>query len=190
LSLSALRLQTAENHARLEKSLDLFASVYTISQYTAHLVKLHSWLAPLEAALDNSPAVHALPLDWPNRRKLATLEKDLAYLGATRRPPLPAPPCRSAAEALGALYVLEGSMLGGQVICRHYADLLGLSPERGLAYFSGYGALTGPRWRAFLNVLESTFTQQADLTPEIIASALRTFESVERALLELKTSLA
>lgn len=57
------------------------------------------------------------------------------------------------AEFLGAMYVMEGSRLGGQFIAKHVEQVLGLEAGRGDAYFRGDGAQTGARWREFLDVL-------------------------------------
>jgi heme oxygenase len=64
-------------------------------------------------------------------------------------PAFPAP--RSAAEALGMLYVLEGSTLGGRMILRALAERGVHDPA--LQFLDPYGTDTGARWRAFLDVL-------------------------------------
>jgi heme oxygenase len=73
--------------------------------------------------------------------------------------------------------VLEGSSLGAQVISRHYRETLGLSPDHGLRYFTGYGEETGSRWRSFLACLEENFTTRPESTNEIIESACAAFRS-------------
>jgi heme oxygenase len=50
---------------------------------------------------------------------------------------------------LGALYVLEGSMLGAQVLRRLYAQAFLLNGEEGLAYLATYGAEAPARWAEF-----------------------------------------
>jgi heme oxygenase len=57
------------------------------------------------------------------------------------------------AHALGLLYVLEGATLGGQLLRRRLGPALGLTEERGLAFFTAYGAEVGPMWRAFADAL-------------------------------------
>lgn len=101
------------------------------------------------------------------RRRLYLLEADLAALGfsvdevgALPRCPLPA--LRDAAEALGSLYVMEGSTLGGRVIERHVERYLGLGGQSGCAYFAGYGAGTGAMWRAFLARLDAEPAERAE----------------------------
>ena len=48
---------------------------------------------------------------------------------------------------LGALYVLEGATLGGQVLRREMAQRLGVNADNGGAFLDVYGAETGRRWR-------------------------------------------
>ena len=55
---------------------------------------------------------------------------------------------------LGYLYVKQGSTLGGQVLSRRLGATLGLSPECGLRFFSGFGETTRQNWLYFLRYLE------------------------------------
>lgn len=116
--------------------------------YAAALRALHAFHAAWEPAVWRAPGLASTGLDPAQRRKLALLEMDLRALGIAPNedhPPTPAVP--DAEAALGALYVLEGATLGGRVIHRHVAGPLGLTPERGGAYYHGYGAETGARWK-------------------------------------------
>ena len=83
------------------------------------------------------------------------------------------------ADALGCLYVLEGSTLGGQFIRREVAARLGLTPDRGCAFFAGYGERTGAMWKAF----GAAVTAHADARPEdrdvIVAAAVETFTRLD-----------
>jgi heme oxygenase len=65
-------------------------------------------------------------------------------------PEFPTP--ENSAEALGMLYVLEGSTLGGHVILRTLRSA-GVDCAS-LAFLDPYGSDTGRRWRDFLIVLE------------------------------------
>lgn len=56
----------------------------------------------------------------------------------------------TSAEALvGALYVLEGSTLGGQVIARQLAESIGVYPGKGASFFYGHGDDTQAHWEGF-----------------------------------------
>lgn len=165
----ALKTRTQEWHARTERDLALADPALTLAEYQRLLGRFWGFHAPLEARL----AAHqgALGgLDLTERRRTPALEADLRHFGLD---PATLPRCGalpevgSRAQALGCLYVLEGSTLGGQMLARHFAGHFGLTVEAGCAFFAGYGALTGDRWRAFLAVLSA-----AELTDDEREAAL------------------
>jgi heme oxygenase (biliverdin-IX-beta and delta-forming) len=146
--LPALRSATAGHHARVEALMPSLDELATPDGYAAALRALHAFHAAWEPALWRVPGLAEAGLDPAVRRKLPLLERDLRALGIApceHRPP--APEIAGAAAALGALYVLEGATLGGRVIHRRVAGPLGLTPARGGAYYHGYGAATGTRWK-------------------------------------------
>lgn len=81
---------------------------------------------------------------------------------------------------LGCLYVIEGATLGGRVITRHLQNQLGTTPDSGGAFFDGYGAETGSRWKAFCTMLSQYADHSADEDRQaaIVAGANRTFETL------------
>jgi heme oxygenase len=80
------------------------------------------------------------------------------------------------AAAFGALYVVEGSTLGGTIIARQVERSLGFTAGAGCSYFRSYGAALGPMWKAFgrrlLDLSDPAFDDRA------VASANRTFETM------------
>ena len=72
---------------------------------------------------------------------------------------LPAP--RSAAQALGCLYVIEGSTLGGRELARRLDHLLPPGSDAGRRFLLGHGPRHGTMWREFCAALE-----QCGDTPE------------------------
>ena len=90
------------------------------------------------------------------------------------------PPFATAAEAMGSLYVLEGSTLGAQVISRRLERLLGLRDGYGYAFFRSYGREVSPMWRRFgerLATVSRPSTEEAS-----IRSAQLTFARLHRWL--------
>ena len=183
-----LKRETLDLHEEVETLMPVMNEHLTRQDYLELLRRLQAVVVPLEAQLSTLP----LPaeLAWPERRKAHLLARDLAALGEKEEipampvpfsvPELTSPKLISVAEAFGALYVLEGATLGGQLISRQLGRRLGLSPGRGSAYFSGYGPETGPRWRSFGEVLEATVPPgEADA---VLAGARRTFEVFRAAL--------
>jgi heme oxygenase len=79
-------------------------------------------------------------------------------------------------HALGRLYVLEGSTLGGTFIDRHLASLPQLSGVR-IRAFSPYGSETGAMWAAFRRVVRERVAAGGD-ADAMIGSARETFRAL------------
>ena len=87
---------------------------------------------------------------------------------------------RRVASALGALYVIEGSGLGGRVIGRHLAENLGVKAGAGGSFFCGMDAETARlRWSRLGAVLASPAIGNASAA-DSIAGAVKAFEFFER----------
>ncbi|PWW20925.1 heme oxygenase [Geodermatophilus normandii] len=148
-----LRTATAAEHEQVEALLDLMDPALDRDRLVGVLARLHAFWAAAEAGLDEWAARHrtdAAALDWTRRRRTGLYAADLAALGGSTvddRPDLPA--VGGTDEALGRLYVLEGSTLGGTVIDRHLATLPGLAGGPRVRAFSPYGGDTGAMWAAF-----------------------------------------
>ena len=83
------------------------------------------------------------------------------------------PSLRGRAELMGAMYVMEGSRLGGQLIARHVEKVLGLEPGHGTCYFRGFGNETGRMWTEFLERLRDIIPEEE--TQDVIAGAKKMF---------------
>lgn len=64
------------------------------------------------------------------------------------------PTINTVEEALGYLYVAEGSTLGGAVIARALAKNENLKEVTDYNFYGCYGELTGERWKNFLIAME------------------------------------
>lgn len=185
--LKRLRHETSERHAALEQRLPLVDPQLSREGYREILEGFYGYYLPLEARLNVSPVWAEIGFDFAERRKVPRLEKDLVVLGSAEselaRLPRCAelPPLDSIPRVLGCLYVVEGATLGGQVITRHLQANLGITPETGGAFFAGYGAETGVRWQAF-GAMITAAAEQFGGEDEIVASANRTFETLDRWL--------
>jgi heme oxygenase (biliverdin-IX-beta and delta-forming) len=164
-----LRAATAAAHAGLEHDLAWERRVATLAGYRDLLARFRGFHAAYEPAIGAGLADEAF---LGPRRRLGRLDADLAHLGldAAAIAHLPAPPAPrlDGPAALGALYVLEGSTLGGQVIGRRIAALHGLETD-GLAYYRAHGAATGAMWTAFRARLE-TVADETALTEAAVAT--------------------
>ena len=83
------------------------------------------------------------------------------------------------AAFLGAMYVMEGSTLGGRFLARHVETVLGLAPGRGDAYFQGHGEATGALWR---EVTARISEVPEALSPVLVGAAKRAFAAFGEAL--------
>lgn len=149
--LERLRDATRELHEALEARLDILTRMESLEGRRGLAERFHALHAGVEAAV--APKLQPLPgLNFEQRRRTKVLAADLDALGATRMAPARIDPVASTSEALGFLYVLEGSSLGGKVI-RKQAMAKGLD-LRGLSFLNPYGEQTGAYWKGFLAVLE------------------------------------
>ena len=152
--MAALRRSTAQRHAAIEDLLAL-GSPFGLDHYGRVLCGFEAFLSVWEPAVARSLPEKLRPW-FLSRCRSDLARRDLAALGLPR---VPAPPAAhfllpGLPAALGSLYVLEGSALGGQVIARQAARDHALGPQDGAAYFNGWGARTGAMWREFQQVLE------------------------------------
>jgi heme oxygenase len=144
-ALLRLRAATGAAHRTLEQSLDAVRRLADPVEREALLPRYAAFHIPADAALrPYLDDVAGLDLAERSRAPL------LARFAKPSLPDFPKPD--SAAEALGMLYVLEGSTLGGRIILRMLADR-GVRDER-LGFLDPYGRDTGARWRSFCAVLD------------------------------------
>jgi len=104
-----------------------------------------------------------------------------AQINALPLAPADALPFDEPSAALGILYVIEGSTLGGQVIAKRIREKLNLTPDLGGHYFSSYGANVMPTWRETKAVLDA---------PPIAVDADRVIHGAELTFEFLSTWLA
>jgi heme oxygenase len=150
----------------------------TPAGYAAALRALHGFHAAWEPVIWRTPGVAEAGMD-DGRRKLPLLRADLRALAIEPcEPPAPEARIAGAAEALGALYVLEGATLGGRIIYRHAAGPLGVTPQHGAAYYGGYGDGTGERWKAFGRAI-TRFADETGSAPRVVDGAVACFAALE-----------
>jgi heme oxygenase (biliverdin-IX-beta and delta-forming) len=171
--LHLLRMGTAAEHEALERSLDLLDPALTRARLTDVLTRLHGFWLAAESGLDDWARrcpEDAAAADWTRRRRAALFAADLDGLGgpAARSSP-PMPQVAGTDEALGRMYVLEGSTLGGTFIDRHVRGLDQLSDVR-LHCFSPYGAETGTMWHAFRRTARNRIAAGGDAAAMVRAA--------------------
>ncbi len=157
MDVERLRVETAAAHEAVEGVIPLMKADLKREEYAACLGRLHGVVGAWEEVSEV-----AAPEEWIGellkaRRRRHLLEQDLKFLGVVEmRPERPVLPKMSdEANLLGAMYVMEGSTLGGQLIARHMEATLNFEAGEGDSYFRGHGPRTGPMWKEFCDVLRA-----------------------------------
>ncbi|ACO47780.1 putative heme oxygenase (plasmid) [Deinococcus deserti VCD115] len=176
--MSRLKHSTLEQHHEVEALMPVLQPDLTVSAYARLLTQVYSVVQPLEAGLQSLPLPEAF--DLPARLKTPLLIQDLDAVSEPRPAPLPPLLPEGVPEALGVLYVLEGSTLGGQVIGRHLNRALGLTPGTGGAYFHAYGARTGAMWKAFAQAMNQSVASHEE--DRVVDGARVAFGAFQRVL--------
>ncbi len=178
-----LRAATQDVHDRLHHHAG-FAAVQDatigLADYRDLIARLYGFYVPFEAAMAIEP------------ERSTWLACDLAALGH-KRPLHAVPICRhvpcldSTYLRLGALYVAEGSALGGRELARGLDPLLGKDVTQGRQFFIGRGAITGESWRSYLAQV-SAASPEPSAHAEIVRGATGTFAAFENWLNGWSTS--
>ena len=149
-----VRAATAENHKSLEEQLFPFInSIKTKEQYAQLLNAFYGYIFPVQEKITAFIDKEIVP-DINERRNASFIADDLSSLQLPLANELSAdlPLIDDHASAMGALYVLEGSTLGGKIIAKTIAEKLGSA--NALSFFKGYAAETGTMWKKFTQYLE------------------------------------
>lgn len=177
---ATLRQATQTRHERLDSSLRIGSADADYADYLAYIAALRGWLEPVETAL--------WARDWPSslrpdarRRKTARMEQDFDAARALGFQVPAVPVCdrlpdvgRSRAYALGVMYVVEGSQLGGRMMAKRLEQAW---PDRPFHYMAGYGGELGAMWKGFTAFLADELRSQEDLD-EAVAGACDAFDTL------------
>ena len=174
MDIAKLRVATRADHKAVEDSLPLMRPDLTRNGYITVLLRLHGIVAAWEEIANESFSGPLKELAR-ERQRLSLLKRDLMFFQAT--PDESLKPCLSgfhnSAELLGAMYVMEGSRLGGQLIAKHVEEILELDHGSGSSFFRGYGKSTREHWTEFINVLQVHVDDSG--TEAVVAGAKKMF---------------
>ncbi|GAB2768849.1 biliverdin-producing heme oxygenase [Rhabdobacter roseus] len=179
--LKQLKESTWEQHLALEQtelSQLLLSPTLGLEQYIHILYAFYGGFHPLESFLAEVLSLHKTAFRVEPRASLAL--EDIRYLSGTWEPGLlpneipqvPSQPATTPA-ALGTLYVLEGSRLGGKIISKQVSKSLGVTASEGGRFFAGTQGMES--WKSFQENVESYVAQQPEAADDIIQSANDTF---------------
>lgn len=171
-----LKQNTAEYHDAAEKlfnSEKIFNKTFTLEDYkkiinTNYLMLLHSEDKIFTSLSDKFS--EKLQLD--QRVKLPLIEKDLQSLSLDNQNTSHDLEFSNEHEALGAMYVIEGSTLGGNVIAKQLSRTEGFDNVT-FNFFGCYQENTGPMWKNFKEVLDTEVTE--DNYHEVLSGAKKLY---------------
>lgn len=158
-----LKENTADYHNAAEKlfnSEKIFNRTFTLEDYkkiihTNYLMLLHSEDKIFSSLSDK----YTEKLQLDARKKLPLIEKDLKSLSLENQKASHFLEFNNEHEALGAMYVIEGSTLGGNVIAKQLAKTEGFD-EVTFNFFGCYQENTGAMWKNFKEVLDAEVTKE------------------------------
>ncbi len=175
-----LKAATNEVHERLhghEGFAAAAAGTISAPDYRDLLARLHGFHAAFDAQMTCAPVAFAQNLELPARARAGLLAQDLTGRGVAaettaRLPRAELVALHSEGEYLGALYVVEGSTMGGIIIAR---ALAAFGADR--RFYFGHGADHGRLWRVFAARLETLDGEAAEAAERAAASVFAAFET-------------
>lgn len=147
-----IKENTKEAHQTLEGVVvRQLKAVRSDADYAEVLKNFYAYFNAVEKAIAPFITPDVLP-DYTERRNSSYIKADIEELGGDVNdlPVATAPAVNNTLEALSALYVLEGSIMGGPYIVQ-MLNKYGVT--KGTSFFSGYGENTGKMWNKFVDVL-------------------------------------
>lgn len=168
---------TLQYHQQTEKVLvGKMKGMRSRQDYIDLLAAFYGYFGGLEQQIERYINASNLA-DYYDRRKTAAIADDIKALGGT----IPAiangnelPEIDNYLQAFGALYVIEGSTLGGKIISKMIQQHLHINDGAGLSFFNSYGDETEKMWNAFKEVLNSVAISHDD-EEVILQAANQTF---------------
>ncbi|MGV3767627.1 MAG: biliverdin-producing heme oxygenase [Chitinophagaceae bacterium] len=178
---SSLKSYTGSPHASLEKLLiGKLRKISSNNDYARILELMYGYYHPIESRIETQLGERKFS------RKAEWIIDDLHILGNGFHTPqicTDVPQITNTAQAFGALYVLEGSTLGGVHIAGIIAKKLTFPNPAPLRFFEGYGTETKQHWETFCTVLnEKQFTETEK--DQVRTTAARTFMLFEKWIRE------
>lgn len=175
---SALKEQTKHAHLSLEKkTIAVIKNVKSPKDYEGLLRLFYGYFAPLELQLNKYITNDIVP-QYTDRRKsdaiindIKTISPDADHFATSNN----LPQINDAIDALGVLYVIEGSTMGGTIIAKMLNKQADIQPGS-LSFFNGYGEQNIPMWQSFVKALNE---KAANNEEKVVEAANSTFSKME-----------
>ena len=177
--LNTIKEETKTHHQQVEKVLvQELKNLKNKDDYARLLERLLLFYKPIEVDL-HEVIDDALIPDISERKHTQRILTDLELLehGLPMEFPKSQLKISSPSYALGVLYVIEGSTLGGQVISKMIHNNLYLEGVDATNYFGSYTELNGDMWKKFgdrISEIENSVDQK-----ELFQGAKDTFDSLK-----------
>lgn len=184
-----LRSATDATHKSVERKTPFFQKGFDRAQYVRWLVDMVGFYRAFEAALSQTSLLtQGL---WPYQSRLVLLANDLRRLGESEiadaafsnQRVATLPPMQDHLGAAGALYVIEGSALGGQVLASRVLKSLSISLEDGGSFFQPNGPEPRIHWQQFQTLVRGMASQVQD-AHAIVQGAVVMFQAFDAWLAE------
>lgn len=178
--MAALKQHTkkAHNHIENQRFAKLLLNKPTLEQY---LSILQCWYGLYNAYYCAAEQFRLFSKQLLSDR-IEQLTADMLGLGSSRAVIHQLPRFESTItnlyQAHGMAYVLEGSCLGGQVICRCLKQRAASAIQQNTRFYFGYGDATQQHWRCFCQYMESQ-ELTGDQMQMAVDSANATFAEIE-----------
>jgi heme oxygenase len=169
-----LKHETATLHEQMHALMEQAQPFASRAQYVRFVAAQYHFQRDVEHLVDD-PAIQAAVPDLQVRGREAAALADLADLEAAPGEAVIATGNVAMPEALGWLYVSEGSTLGAAFLLKEVKDKLGLSESFGARNLAAYAEGRAVVWRRFVGFLD-----QAGDSPQVqeavLAGARAAFE--------------
>lgn len=166
----SLRAATHDQHERLNRHPLLAALLkpdYRLESYQKLLFIYFHIYQSLEYKVQQFLLTTSCGFDYTERIKHPWLANDLAFFGldtlAITNIKMDLPEIDTVGQLIGALYTIEGSTLGGQLISRRLAEHHKLTKNTGARFFNGYGEQTVSMWQEFIKFADTIATNDDQL---------------------------
>ena len=178
---SQLKAATKPVHERLDTRIMQARPFDSLYRYEQFLLVQHDFHVLVSPLYQRDDLVQLLP-DLKARDRLPRIEQDLADLEIdvpTKTPALSTQEL-ALADALGWLYVAEGSNLGAAFLLKA-AQKLGLSEDFGARHLAAAAEGRGLHWKTFTEALDAIALQPHEQS-QLIVGAERAFDMVRTAV--------
>lgn len=170
---------TKTAHLNLEKKvIEKLKAIRSNADYADFLKYFYTYFSQAEQAIAPYITAQLLP-DYKERRNSSYLKNDIEALNGNVEaiPAITLPVIENQLQALGALYVMEGSIMGGSIIIK-MLEKGGIT--EGVSFFSGYGETTGQKWGVFTQVMNQAATspEQEEIAIQAANEAFTCFGDV------------